>query len=237
MENHTRIKNSHRLAALKLAISRTNERSNKPLLDRRTQLCEHLAMAAFKVLRTAQEPFTGLHHLVGAGVCQRKTDLALSQFSDSFAGAVELNPVLANNWHLVSSPGNAPLVRLVHPGQNATLPLPGEVISFEADDRSPKGNMVPVARIDWIVRATRERELPENETITAIIREITGKIAPEMLRSFDKLPDVVKLLGDCATYGELIEAFPAASTLFESDERPEVPAQNPNAISFLNALA
>jgi len=236
MENQTRIKNSHRLAALKLAISRTNERSNKPLLDRRAQLCEHLALAAFKVLRAAQEPFTGLHHLVDAGVCQRKTDLALSQFSDCFVGLVELNPVLASNWHLVSSPGNAPLVRVVHPGQNAALSLPGEVISFDADDRMPKGNMVPIARIGWIIRAAQERKLPEHEIISAIIHEVTGKIAPQLLQPFNRLPDVVKLIGDCATYGELIEAFPAASTLFESGDRPEPPAQNPDAISFLNAL-
>lgn len=237
MENHTRIKNSHRLAAFKLAISRTHERSNKPLLESRAQLCEHLALASYKVLRAAQEPFSGLHHLIDAGLCQRRTELALGQFSDDLIGQVELNPALASNWHLVASPGNAPLVRLVHSGQKPALPLPGEVVSFDGDDRLPTGNVVPVARFGWVIRAAQERKLPESEIITSIILEINGKIAPGMLKPFDGLSEVVRLIGDCSTYGELTEAFPAASTLFETEGRAEPPAQNPNALSFLNALS
>lgn len=234
MENSDfKLKNTHRVAALKLAIELINEQKVKPLYERRKQLHERIAFLAMQTLHDATTPFGGIEHLLDAGICIRSKDLALGHFAQQMIGVAEINPSLGDNWHVLTDNSGRSLIRLVTKGPDH-LSLPDDVVSFRTNGHAPTGTFVPVASLDWVLRHILDRGAPNS--LTHLVAETLDEIAPAILASFDQVSDIMKLIGNCASHSDLVRAFPAAATLFQS-RKSEPVSGNTAALNLLHALS
>lgn len=234
MENSDfKLKNTHRVAALKLAIELINEQKVKPLYERRKQLHERIAFLAMQTLHDASSPFGGIEHLLDAGVCVQSKDLALGHFAQQMIGVAEINPSLGDNWHVLTDNSGRTLIRLVTKGPDH-LTLPGDVVSFRTNGQTPSGTVVPVASLDWVLRHILARGVPS--PLTQLVAETLDDVAPAILASFDQVSDIMKLISTCVSHSDLVRAFPAAAALFQS-RKPEPVSGNTAALNLLHALS
>lgn len=234
MENSDfKLKNSHRVAALKLAIELINEQNVKPLYERRKELNGRIAILAMEALHDATKPFGGIEHLIDAGICTRSKELALGHFAQQMIGVAEINPSLGDNWHVLTDNSGRSLIRLVTKGPDH-ISLPDNVISFRTNGQAPTGTVVPVASLDWVLRHLLERKAPN--ALTQLVAETLDDVAPAILASFDQLGDIMKLIGTCVSHSDLVRAFPAAAALFHS-RKPEPVTGNTAALNLLHALS
>lgn len=228
-----KLKNSHRVAALKLAIELINEQKVKPLYERRKELNDRIASLALQALNDAAKPFTGIEHLLEAGVCVRESQIRLGHFSEKMIGVAVINPSLGENWHVLTDNSGRSLMKLVA-SRTDTLDLPEKAISFRANGQSPTGTIVPVASLDWVLRHVIAHGQPH--PITNLVSEVLDEVAPAILRSFDQVTEIVKLIGTCTNHSELIRAFPAAASLFQA-RQPETAPGSAAALNLLHALS
>lgn len=234
MENSDfKLKNSHRVAALKLAIELINEQKVKPLYMRREQLNQRIAVLATQALHDAAKPFSGIEHLLDAGVCVRETEIKLGHFAEQMIGVAVINPSLGDNWHVLTDNSGRSLMKLVANRADA-LELPEAVVSFRANGQSPTGTLVPVANLDWVLRHVVAHGLPH--PITHIVGEVLDEVAPAILASFDQVSEIVRLIGTCSNHSELVRAFPAAASLFQT-RQPETAPGSAAALNLLHALS
>ena len=228
-----KLKNSHRVAALKLAIELINEQKVKPLYERRRELNERIASHARHALNDAAKPFGGIEHLLDAGVCVRESEIRLGHFAEKMIGVAVINPSLGENWHVLTDNSGRSLMKLVA-NRADTLELPEKVISFRTNGLSPTGTVVPVANLDWVLRHVIAHSAPH--PITHIVSEVIDEVAPAILRSFDQVTEIVKLIGTCTNHSELVRAFPAAASLFQT-RQPETEPGSAAALNLLHALS
>lgn len=234
MENSDfKLKNSHRVAALKLAIERINDQKTKPLYQRREQLTLRIAQLAMEALLDSVKPFSGMEHLIDAGICVRDSALKIGQYAEPLLGLAVINPSLGENWHVLTDHSGRSLIKLVA-GQPDTLTMPQAVATFRLGPPSPTGHVVPVATLDWVLRHLHACELPN--PIAPLVSEIVDEIVPAILGSFDQVTEIVKLIGSCTSHSELVRAFPAAATLFQQ-RKNETPPASAAALSLLHALS
>ncbi|PZR81432.1 MAG: hypothetical protein DI537_38220 [Stutzerimonas stutzeri] len=228
-----KLKNSHRVAALKLAIERINVQAVKPLYRRRARINRRIAFLALQALSDSGKPFGGIDLLVEAGVCVRERDLSLGQYAEHMVGVATINPSLGENWHVLTDQSGRSLIKLVS-GQSDKLTMPQSVATFRRGLPSPSDHFVPVATLDWVLRHIRGCGF--SDPITPLVAEITHDIAPAILKAFEDVPEVVKFLGSCTSYFALIEGFPAAAALFQTKQHEEAKA-SPAALNLLHALS
>lgn len=234
MENSDfKLKNSHRVAALKLAIERINDQKVKPLYHRREQLNLRVAQLAMETLLDSAKPFSGMEHLIDAGICVRESALKLGQYVEPVLGVAVINPSLGENWHVLTDHSGRSLIKLVH-GQADALSMPQAVATFRPSGPAPTGHMVPVATLDWVLRHLHARELPN--PIAPLISEILDDVVPAILGSFEQVTEIVKLIGSCTNHSDLVRAFPAAASLFQPKQH-ETPPASAAALNLLHALS
>lgn len=234
-QSNFKLKNSHRVAALKLAISLINEAKLKPLYEQRHTLVQNVSRLSHLILEAAAEPFSGIGALAEAGVCTMVDSLELGRLTDQFLGVASLNPEFNENWHVVTDNSARQLVTLCN-APAGFITLPGKVASFASSNWRPSGHLVPVASLSWVLAHGKALPSPRSAMVAGLVDEVVDQIAPELTRGFDSLPEIVKVIGSCASYADLVRAFPAASSLFEAP-KPTPPAHSPAALNLLHSIS
>jgi hypothetical protein len=235
MENADfKLKNTHRVRALKLAISLINEQAAKPHYERRLILAKRIAQISHVILSDASIPFSGIRILADAGVCNLVERLSLGHFANPILGLASLNPEFGDNWHVITDHSRRPVVTLSHPSSDV-LPLPGKIASFESTNWRPSGHLVPVANLNWVL--THAKATGGNTEIAGLVAEVLDVVSDAIIQSFGGIREIVNVIAACSTYSELVAAFPAAEELFRTSKPAPKVDHSPSALQLLHSIS
>lgn len=238
-----RIKNTHRLRALALAVDMVMGRA-APRRAAVDAIARSVLADSWQVLAWASTLHGGHADMLAEGVATRTDALDLGGHAASLGGLVAVNPPGNGVWGAVRESvargafDDAPHPYLVlSPRAPEASRMAGPVVDYP----TASGARLPRASVDGVLRLALHEAPEAVREARRRVRLAVERDLPEAARAlrdeFAGVPLFAVTIDGCATARELVDAFPASRSLFEETQAPATPPAATAGARMLRALA